>query len=130
MKKFLAFALLALFMIGCSTSDVSQNDSSSDQSISDPEILKKNAVEHFVNGSIAESKGDYSTAIKEFNQALTYDTSAGICFALAKNYFAVNKLGNALKYSKLSVKLDSTKTEYYLLLADVFIQASENDASL
>ena len=129
MKKFLAFALLALFMIGCSTSDVSQNDSSSDQSISDPEILKKNAVEHFVNGSIAESKGDYSTAIKEFNQALTYDTSAGICFALAKNYFAVNKLGNALKYSKLSAKLDSTKTEYYLLLADVFIQASENDSA-
>lgn len=129
MKKFLAFALLALFMIGCSTSDVSQNDSSSDQSISDPEILKKNAVEHFVNGSIAESKGDYSTAIREFNQALAYDTSAGICFALAKNYFAVNKLGNALKYSKLSAKLDSTKTEYYLLLADVFIQASENDSA-
>jgi len=129
MKKFLAFALLALFMIGCSGSDVSQSGSSSDQTISDPEILKKNAVEHFVNGSIAESKGDYSTAIKEFNQALTYDTSAGICFALAKNYFAVNKLGNALKYSKLSVKLDSTKTEYYLLLADVFIQASENDSA-
>ncbi|OGU64742.1 MAG: hypothetical protein A2W30_09505 [Ignavibacteria bacterium RBG_16_36_9] len=116
-------------MIGCSTSDVSQNDSSSDQSISDPEILKKNAVEHFVNGSIAESKGDYSTAIREFNQALAYDTSAGICFALAKNYFAVNKLGNALKYSKLSVTLDSTKIEYQLQLADIFIQARENDSA-
>ncbi|HEY6626692.1 MAG TPA: tetratricopeptide repeat protein, partial [Ignavibacteriaceae bacterium] len=129
MKKYLAFALLTLLMIGCSTSDVSQSSSSSEQNISDPEIAKQKAVEHFINGSIAESKGDYSSAIKEFNQALDYDTSAGICFALAKNYFAINKLGNALKYSKLSVQLDSTKTEYQLLLADVFIQARENDSA-
>jgi len=129
MKKYFAFALLALFMIGCSSSEVSQSGSPSDQTISDPEILKKNAVEHFVNGSIAESKGDYSTAIKEFDQALAYDTSAGICFALAKNYFAINKLGSALKYSKMSVKLDSTNTEYKLQLADIFIQARENDSA-
>ena len=129
MKKYLAFTLLALLTIGCSSSDVSQSDSSSTQTISDPEFAKKQAVEHFVNGSIAESKGDYSTAIKEFNQALAYDTSAGICFALANNYFAINKLGNALKYSKMSVRLDSTKAEYQLLLADVFIQARENDSA-
>ena len=49
--------------------------------------------------------------------------------SLAKNYFAVNKLGNALKYSKLAVKLDSSNTEYQLLLADVFIQARENDSA-
>jgi tetratricopeptide (TPR) repeat protein len=129
MKKYFALALLAFFMIGCSTSDVSQSGSTSDQTISDPEVLKQKAVEHFVNGSIAESKGDYSTAIKEFNEALDYDTSAGICYVLAKNYFAVNKLGNALKYSKLAVKLDSSNTEYQLLLADVFIQARENDSA-
>ena len=129
MKKYLAFTLLALLTIGCSSSDVSQSDSSSTQNISDPEFAKKQAVEHFVNGSIAESKGDHSTAIKEFNQALAYDTSAGICFALANNYFAINKLGNALKYSKMSVRLDSTKAEYQLLLADVFIQARENDSA-
>ena len=129
MKKYLAFTLLAFLTIGCSSSEVSQNDSSYTQTTSDPEFAKKQAVEHFVNGSIAESKGDYSTAIKEFNQALAYDTSAGICFALAKNYFAANKLGNALKYSKMSVQLDSTKTEYQLLLADVFIQARENDSA-
>jgi tetratricopeptide (TPR) repeat protein len=129
MKKYLSFALLTLLMIGCSTSDVSQSSSSSEQNISDPEKAKQKAVEHFINGSIAESKGDYSSAIKEFNKALDYDTSAGICFSLAKNYFAINKLGNALKYSKLSVQLDSTKTEYQLLLADVFIQARENDSA-
>jgi tetratricopeptide (TPR) repeat protein len=129
MKKYLALSLLTLLVIGCSGSDVSQSGLPSDENISDPETLKKKALEYFVNGSIAEAKGDYSGAIKEFNQALDYDTGAGICYALAKNYFSINKLGNALKYSKLSVKLDSTKTEYYLLLADVFIQARENDSA-
>jgi len=60
MKKYLALALLVNFIIGCSASDVSQSGSTSDQTISDPEVLKQKAVEHFVNGSIAESKGDFS----------------------------------------------------------------------
>jgi tetratricopeptide (TPR) repeat protein len=129
MKKYIAFTLLTLLIIGCSGSEVSQTNSESIKQVLDPETLKKNALEHFVNGSIAEAKGDYSTAIREFSNALDYDTSAGICFALAKNYFSVNKLGNALKYSRLSVQLDSTNTEYKLLLADVFIQARENDSA-
>lgn len=129
MKKYIAFALFTLLIISCSGSEISQTNSKSTKQVLDPQTLKKNALEHFVNGSIAEAKGDFSTAIREFSQALDYDTSAGIYFALAKNYFSVNKLGNALKYSKLSVQLDSTSTEYKLLLADVFIQARENDSA-
>ncbi len=49
--------------------------------------------------------------------------------ALAKNYYATNKLVNALKFSKLSVKLDTAKTEYNLLLADIYIQAREDDSA-
>ena len=60
---------------------------------------------------------------------MNYDTSAGITFELAKSYYAINKLGNALKFSKLTVQLDSTKTEYNLLLADIYIEARENDSA-
>jgi pentatricopeptide repeat protein len=129
MKKYLALSLLTLLMIGCSGSDVSKNGDSNNEANANPVELKNKAVDHFVNGTIAESKGDYSGAIREFNQALDYDTSAGICFSLAKNYLAINKLGIALKYSKLSVELDSTNTEYQLLLADIYIQARENDSA-
>ncbi len=129
MKKYIALLLLSIFVASCSSSDITKTDESADQTIIDPGDRKQKAIEHFVNGSIAESKGDYSAAISEFNEALNYDTSAGICYELAKNYFAINKLGNALKYSKLSVKLDSVKTEYNLLLADIYIQARENDSA-
>ncbi|MGB5531424.1 MAG: tetratricopeptide repeat protein, partial [Ignavibacteriaceae bacterium] len=129
MKKYLTLLFLASFFIGCAGSDVSKNSSTFEETNNDPEILKNRATDHFVNGSIAESKGDYSTAIREFSQALSYDTSAGIYFALAKNYLTINKLADALKYSKHSVELDSSEIEYSLLLADIYINAREDDSA-
>ena len=129
MKKYLVLLILALLVFGCSGSDISKNNKTFKSTIVDPEILKKRATEHFVNGSIAESKGDFTTAIREFNQALSYDTSAGIWFALAKNYLTINKLADALKCSKLSVELDSSEIEYSLLLADIYIGAREDDSA-
>ena len=129
MKKYLTLLFLALIIIGCSGSDVSKSSKTIDETNVKPQILKNRATDHFVNGSIAESKGDYSTAIREFNQALIYDTSAGIYFALAKNYLTINKLADALKYSKLSVESDSSEIEYSLLLADIYIEAREADSA-
>jgi len=129
MKNYILLLLLSVIIVGCSGSEVTQTNKSTGQTVTTPESRQQKAVEHFVNGSIAESKSDYPTAIVEYNEALKYDTSSGICFALAKSYFTVNKLRDALKFSKLSVELDSTKTEYNLLLADIYINARENDSA-
>ena len=111
MNKYIALLLLSIIIAGCSSSEVTKTDEVSNQTVIDPEIRKDKALEHFVNGSIAESNSDYTLALAEYNEALKYDTSSGICFALAKNYYSINKLRDALKYSKLSVQLDSTKKE-------------------
>ena len=129
MKKYLALVFLAFIFIGCSASQVSKSTNTVIDTSDIPEILKDKATDHFVNGSLAEINGDYSAAIKEYTQALKYDTSSGIYYALAKSYFATNKLVDALKYSKLSVALDSTETEYGLLLSDIYIQANEVDSA-
>ncbi len=129
MKIYSALLLLIYIFAGCSGSDVTEEISYSDDETIDIEILKDKALEHFINGSIAESKSDYTTALKEFNQSIHYDTSAGIYYALAKNYFLISKLADALKYSNLSVKYDSTETEYYQLLADIYIQAQQIDSA-
>jgi tetratricopeptide (TPR) repeat protein len=129
MKKYLAIIFLPLFVIGCSVSDVSKIGNSPDEKNSNPEILKNKATDHFVNGTIAELNGDYTSAIKEFNQALSFDSSSGICYALAKNYFAINNFVDALKYSKLSVQLDPSEVEYSIMLADIYIEAREVDSA-
>ena len=49
--------------------------------------FKKRAMDHFINGSIAEAKGDYASAVLEYQDALNLDPSAGIYYALGKNYY-------------------------------------------
>jgi len=129
MKRYLAIIALSIIIAGCSGSEMTQVSTFPEIDKLDTEILKNKALDHFINGSIAESKGDYSAALREFSQSLNYDTSSGIYYVLAKNYYLINKLADALKYSRLSVKMDSTETEYQQLLADIFTQARQVDSA-
>ena len=116
-------------LYGCSgTDEISVNSGSV---VNDAEVqnLKERAFDHFINGSLAQNQGDYSTAVSEFSKALESDTSSGIFFALGKNYLALNKLSSALKYARLAVEYDSAEIEYYNLLADVYLQARADDSA-
>ncbi|HLG31506.1 MAG TPA: tetratricopeptide repeat protein [Ignavibacteriaceae bacterium] len=130
MKKSELIILLILIMLyGCSgTDEISVNSGSV---VNDAEVqnLKERAFDHFINGSLAQNQGDYSTAVSEFSKALESDTSSGIFFALGKNYLALNKLSSALKYARLAVEYDSAEIEYYNLLADVYLQARADDSA-
>lgn len=129
MKLSTTVLLLCFILWACSSSKETVKEIERPTKTEVEENYKERALTHFLNGSVAESKGDYATAILEFQDALNYDTSAGIYFALAKNYLALNKLSNALKFSKLAVKSDSQEPEYLDLLADVYIQARETDSA-
>ncbi len=129
MKIFFILITLSLLIASCAGSDLTNEADNNFERVTDPKQRKQKAFEHFLNGSIAQNQNDFTTAIKEFNTALNYDTSAGIYFALAKNYLNINKLSNARKYASLSVGLDSTEIDYLDLLANVFIQARENDSA-
>ena len=129
MKIFSILLTLSLLITRCTSLELTNESNGDMEQVSDPKERKQKAFEHFLNGSIAQNKNDFATAIQEFKIALNYDTSAGIYFALAKNYLNINKLSNARKYASLSVRLDSTEIEYLDLLADVFIQARENDSA-
>jgi len=132
MLKILVFAFIAIFFSSCSSQKEIVKDKSGRDTLSFSNFSgnKKNAaLEHFINGSIAESKGDYASAILEFQDALSLDTSAGIYYALAKNYFFLNKLSLALLNSRKSIELDPSNVEYFEMLADIFSSAREFDSS-
>lgn len=128
MYRFLIPVLLILILSGCSSQKevvvegekkIAQNSVSS----------KEAALEHFIDGSIAESKGDYATAILEFQDALRLDPDAGIYYALAKNYYFLNKLSLALQNAKESVELSPEKIEYLQLLGDIYSTARQYDSA-
>ena len=128
-------SLLILAFYGCSSSrQVPGSDEereSGERLAEDSNYVdaKNKAMEFFINGSINETKGDYASAILEFQDALKYDTSAGIYYALAKNYFYLRKFPQALTYAEKAVKMNSDQLEYKSLLADIFSSASQFDSA-
>ena len=129
MKYYLFTVFVGLLLISCSqTEEVVKATNQTTRSNRENNPQQK-ALDHFLNGSVAEQEGNYNNAISEYLTALKYDTSGGIYYSLAKSYFAINKLSNALQYSRLSVKAEPNQLEYYNLMSDIFIVAHENDSA-
>ncbi len=134
MFKYSIFILFAFFLIGCSATKETTESNDEEFSITD-ELTSNNsgnsteAMAHFVDGSIAEAKGDFAGAILEYQDALRLDPHAGIYYALAKNYFYINKLSLALQNIKNSISLDSTNISYYTLLSDIYTTAHQPDSA-
>ena len=129
MKYYLYIVIAGLLLIGCSGTEKVVNAQSRTEQEDTESNPKQKAIEHFVNGSVAEQEGNYTDAIGEYQTALKYDSSGGIYYSLAKSYFAVNKLSKALQYSRLSVGKEPNEIEYYNLMSDIFIIAHENDSA-
>ena len=129
MKILIANIFLILLITACSGSENTTDRSNDNGEIDQLYNAKEKALDHFINGSVAESNEDFALAIVEFMEALNYDTSSGIFYALANNYLALDKLSSALKYANLSISYDSTELDYYDLLAEIFIQAREVDSA-
>lgn len=127
--------LLQLFLIICLAScssveiTVKKESPPNNDSFSDAQ-RKKKALDHFVNGSVFEAQNNYSAAVIEFEKALQYDTTAGIHYSLSKNYLLTNRLIQSLSNIKQAVKLDSSRVEYYELMADVYNSARNYDSAL
>ena len=68
---FLAAALLA----GCSSSGKVMSDARSEPTLRDSaaQVAHDTAVQHFVDGSMYEMKGEYAQAVLEYQDALRYD---------------------------------------------------------
>jgi len=122
-KDTIIFLTLVVLFAACSSKNVLQKENQND-----PE-RKKKAMDHFIQGSLADQKADYNQAIKEYEKAAELDPNAGIFHALAKDYFLINKLSYALKNIDSAIKLDSNNVEYYSLLANILATGNQIDSA-
>lgn len=130
-KLLLPLIFIVLILIGCSSSkEIAVTEVKSTSAIDDKENdYRKRAMDHFINGSIAEAKGDYASAVLEYQDALNLDASAGIYYALGKNYYYLNKLSLAIQNSRKAVQLDPNQKEYYVLLSSIYSSARQFDSA-
>ena len=133
-EKFCSTVLVMAMIIaaaGCSSQkevQVPQKPSEAEeQARSDQKSI---ALQHFIDGSLLESKSQYAEAIIEFQDALRYDKDPAIYYALAKDYFALNKPALAAEMATEAVKLDSTNITYRETLADIYIKAFQIDSAI
>ncbi len=129
---FFGALLLALFAVACSGTVKSQKQIENDEFLRKTEIYFKNqtAKEKFINGLIREEQGDYTGAILEYYDALNYDSSAGIYFALAKNYFRLDRISNAIKNIRIAEEKDPQNIDYKLFAAEIYRYAKLYDKAI
>ncbi len=132
MKKILSLTFVitaAMFLVSCSASEKTAKEIENDKFFKKTEIYFKNqtAKEKFIEGLIREEQGDYTGAILEFYDALNYDSSAGIYFALAKNYFRLDRVSNAINNIRIAEKKDPNNLDYKLFAAEIYRYAKLYD---
>lgn len=130
--KYILSGLLIILLFGCSSvqntekknipNNVETKISSADK--------KKIALENFIDGNVYFQQGNYNIALKKFETALQFDTSAGMFYAYAKAALHSNKLNIALDASKKAIELDSSVEEYYDLLSDIYTIGKQKDSAI
>ena len=129
MKNILTYIFILIIAVGCSSNINKESSAKAEAQIESTTVDKDKAMEHFIDGTMAEQKGKYAEAILEFQDALKYDPQPGIKFALAKNYYRLGKFSLAYKFANSAVKEDSTNIEFNALLAQLYQAANKPDSS-
>ncbi len=124
--KYFWYVIILVIIIGCS-SDVTKRSVSDDKYKINYEKL---VIDKFISGSIQEVKGNFQEAINEYLVALNYEKKAGIYYALARNYYRLNKLSSALQHAKKAVELEPDNKEFLFLLATIYKASHLVDSSI
>lgn len=87
------------------------------------------ALQHFVDGSTYEMKGEFAQAVLEYQDALRYEKNHAVFFALSKCYSQLGKHSLAIENGREAVRLAPEKIEYRKNLASAFIAAYDLDSA-
>lgn len=134
--KFLLAALVSLLLISSCSYHQSRNFKSlmrTTQQIlnkTDSTKMSKFAMNYVLSGSKLQQEGKFAESIIEFQQALRYDTTASIYFAMGTSYLKMGKVELAITASLEAIRLEKTFPEAYKLLADCYITSYDLDAAI
>ena len=94
------------------------------------QLAHEKAVQHFIDGSLYEMKGDFAKAVLEYQDALRYEEDHAIYFALSKCYSELNKHSLAIDAARQAVRLAPDNLDYRRTLAEVYVTAFELDGAV
>jgi tetratricopeptide (TPR) repeat protein len=123
-NKLVAVVLAAIFAVALSNEVRAQQ-----QNIDEKEQIEAQSA--YIDGLAAFENENYQQAIELLNKAyVKLPDHAGINFALADVYLAVNDLENAEYYGKQATKLEPQNRWYHAKLIDIYRKAGQIDAAV
>jgi tetratricopeptide (TPR) repeat protein len=91
----------------------------------DSNYINAEARKYVINGSSLQQKYKWAESILEFQQALRYDSSSAIFYAIARSYKEMKKYDLALENIAKSLKRDSAFITSMELAAGIYISKFE-----
>lgn len=91
----------------------------------DTSYFESQARSYLIAGSLKQQQKEYAASILEFQEALKYDSSAAIEFAIAKSYLEIRKIENAKEHLYKATKLNPKFVQAYDLLTEIFLYRSD-----
>ncbi|MBI1933767.1 MAG: tetratricopeptide repeat protein [Ignavibacteriales bacterium] len=128
MVKYISVILL-IFIVSCSSQIENKNIDSKETLKKLTNAEKDAAQQMFIDASMLDLDGKYAEAILDYQEALNIDPSAGIYYALGKDYLRLSKVPQALKNSKKSVDLEPQNVEYLTLLGTIYTFTRNTDSA-
>ncbi|TAK55126.1 MAG: tetratricopeptide repeat protein [Bacteroidetes bacterium] len=114
----LSATLLGQIIIGCSGG----HEATKEEEISS-DSLRDAALERYLNGQTLDQRGDYASAILEYQDALRFFEEPAIYFALAKDYSLLGKHELAVEAGNNAVRLEPGNLSYREQLAEIFTRS-------
>ena len=86
---------------------------------------KEKSLGYFIDGKTMELQNNFIGAIEDFREALKYEKSAGIYFALAQVYIKLGKADDAQTEINKALKISPEDQNYMEALANIYIAKKE-----
>ncbi len=125
----LVLVLGVIFMGGCS-SDVKTVRESPPPEPTVNKAMQELAIQHFIEGSLWEQKGELAQAVLEYQEALRYDKDPATYYVLSRVYSGLNKHVAAVEAGREAVQMVPDNVEYRKNLAIVYLTAMQPDSAL
>ncbi|MFH1052448.1 MAG: CDC27 family protein [bacterium] len=79
------------------------------------------AIEHVIEGSKLQQQNKFAESILEFQEALKYDSSASIIYAIAKSYMMLGKYESAFQNTIKSLNIEPNFIPAMELLTELYV---------
>jgi tetratricopeptide (TPR) repeat protein len=125
-----------LALAGCGTASRSTQEPSSVQQRTpqytpqQQEVRRERAMRHFIDGSVLETKEQYAEAILEYQEALQFDQSGAIYYALSKCYAALAKAPRAAEMAREAVRREPKSIPYREHLAGIYVGTFQQELAV